>query len=68
MSVHSNIQDSFLLVVGTATGLVAMSYEQIDLISGIILKWVSILSFAVVAIVNIKKLFSQKKVKKDDSV
>ena len=68
MSLHSNIQDGFLLVVGTATGLVAMSYEQIDLVSGIILKWVSILSFAMVAIVNIKKLCSPKKVKKDDSV
>jgi hypothetical protein len=65
MSLHNDITDGFLLVVGTTTGVIAMEYEQIDLISGIILKWVSILSFAVVAAVNFKKLLTPKKPKNE---
>jgi hypothetical protein len=65
MSLHNDLTDGFLLVVGTTTGVIAMEYEQIDLISGIILKWVSIVSFAVVAAVNLKKLLTPKKTKSE---
>lgn len=67
MNLHDNLQDFFLLALGTTTGVVAMSYEEIDLISGIILKWVSIVSFVIVAVINLKKLFTPKN-KKNDNV
>ena len=63
MSVHSNLSDTILLTVGTATGIVGLSLQEIDVILGIVLKAVSIVSFIIVAIVNLKKLF--KKPNKD---
>ena len=61
MSVHTNLSDTVLLAVGTATGIAGLQYDEIDIILGIVLKLVSIVSFVIVAIVNIKKLFKDDK-------
>ncbi len=61
MSVQGHTTDVGLLVTGAITGLFGLHLAEIDIIMGILLKLVSIVSFTALAIVNIKKLFSKPK-------
>lgn len=59
MSVHGHTTDGFLLITGMITGFFGLQLTDIDVILGIILKIASIISFSILAVVNIKKLFSK---------
>ena len=61
MSAHDHTTDFSLLVTGLITGFFGLHLAEIDLIIGIVLKLVSIISFVIVAIVNLKKLFKKEK-------
>jgi hypothetical protein len=60
MSVHGHTTDAGLLLTGMVTGFFGLQLTEIDVLMGIILKGVSIISFTIVAIVNLKKLFPKK--------
>lgn len=48
---HSNSHPviGLILAIASATGIASLSLNEIDLLSGIVLKWVSIFSFAIAA-------------------
>ena len=50
------VLNRFMLAIASITGFVGMNLSQIDLVSGIILKWVSIISFSLLIVINWKKV------------
>lgn len=64
MEGHTNhfLVDIIVISVATASGVVSVTMQDVDIISGIILKWVSILaslSFFVINWKKIKELFKK---------
>ena len=61
---HNNLlSEIILLAVGTTAGVVSVSIADIDVISGILLKWVSIAAFVLAGLTSlgiIDKPFSKK--------
>jgi hypothetical protein len=55
MSASSNITDTGLFTVGMITGVFGLQLSEMDIILGIVLKIVSIISFVILGIYNIKK-------------
>ncbi len=51
----SNSTSTVLLVCGTVLNFIRVNLNSIDLLSGIILKWVTIISFIIVIVINIPK-------------
>jgi hypothetical protein len=60
MSAEAHTTDISLVITGMITGLFGLHLTDIDILAGIILKLVSIVSFSILAIVNLKKLFPKK--------
>ena len=61
MNVHgSNTTDIGLIFTGMITGIFGLNLTEIDVLLGIGLKLVSIASFIILAVVNLKKLFPKK--------
>ena len=55
MSVQQHITDSTLVTTGMVTGIFGLQMSEIDILLGIVLKLVSILSFVILIIYNVKK-------------
>ena len=59
MNVHENTNEIALIFVGMITGVFGLNLTEIDVLLGIGLKLVSIASFIILGIVNLKKLFKK---------
>jgi len=56
VSHSNNLIEPTLLTIASTSGFAGMSLIDIDLLSGIILKWVSIVSFALLILISCYKL------------
>lgn len=61
MSVHGHTTDIGFILMGTVTGFFGLQLTDIDIILGIFLKIVSIVSFIIAIIIGLKKLFKGDK-------
>ena len=65
MNVHENTNDIVLIYVGMITGIFGLNLTEIDVLAGIVLKFVSIISFIILGAYNIKKYRHLGKKNKD---
>lgn len=50
-----NLLSTVLLICGTVLQFIRINLQSIDLLSGIILKWITIISFLIVIVINLPK-------------
>jgi len=55
MNVNGHTTDIALIYVGMITGIFGLNMTEIDILAGIVLKFVSIISFIILGAYNIKK-------------
>ena len=59
MSVQGHTTDIGFILMGTVTGFFGLHLTEIDIIMGIVLKLVSIVSFVIAISIGLKKLFKK---------